>query len=124
MPPGTEQPRVIPLRRALTRSAAIVGLTLLAVGVAAGVSLGVAWVLRYIHTGPWSDGWDRYMTVGAVFAGLLSLAAVGVGLFCLAATWAGYLKRDRSGLCPRCGYDLRAQPAHDITCPECGAVTR
>ena len=30
-------------------------------------------------------------------------------------------RRNRAGLCPRCGYDLRAHRGGD-RCPECGAV--
>lgn len=46
------------------------------------------------------------------------LFAVSWGAMWLGVSKARYLRRRRCGLCPRCGYDLRGDPASG--CPECG----
>ena len=64
------------------------------------------------------SGRTRWRWVGVPFWSLVLLAALPP-----AAWTAGQLRRRRAsrrhrpGLCPRCGYDLRATPGR---CPECG----
>jgi hypothetical protein len=50
-----------------------------------------------------------------------SLAAVAALLpAAYAALWWRSRRRTRPGLCPKCGYDLRATPGR---CPECGTIS-
>ena len=66
-----------------------------------------------------SDGWtDRALVIPLWFLCLL-LAAMPIGR---AVGWwrdRRTSRRARVGLCPACGYDLRATPGQ---CPECGAA--
>lgn len=61
------------------------------------------------------QGWGKYWAVPywAVLA-----AALPLPLWRL-RKWHRRRRRMRTGLCPRCGYDLRATPGR---CPECGAT--
>ena len=49
----------------------------------------------------------------------LPVGAVAVGLTAAAARWRRRDRRLAAGLCPQCGYDLRASPDR---CPECGSA--
>ena len=65
-------------------------------------------------------GWGFEMTVPYWL--VLAVTAPGSLVACLRArrAWATFLHRRRQsrlGVCPRCGYDLRATPTR---CPECG----
>jgi hypothetical protein len=51
------------------------------------------------------------------FAGLVVAGVVGIAI--AQARWSENRRRARVGLCPQCGYDLRASPER---CPECGRV--
>jgi hypothetical protein len=58
----------------------------------------------------------RFRAMGAPHWSLAALFAILPALYLRAAIRA---RKRRAGLCPACGYDLRATPDR---CPECGAV--
>src|SRR5687767_6581302 len=55
------------------------------------------------------------LRLGSLSASAVSIAIASIGAF---RAWR-WTTRLRTGLCPRCGYDLRESPEK---CPECGAV--
>ncbi|HEY7116435.1 MAG TPA: hypothetical protein VH475_07615 [Tepidisphaeraceae bacterium] len=57
--------------------------------------------------------WEAVAPFWAI-ALLLSVPSAARGCF-----WLGHRRRHRAGLCPTCGYDLRATPER---CPECGTI--
>jgi hypothetical protein len=68
--------------------------------------------------GNWRFGGRRLWIVYVPYwLPVLLSAAVAAGVFVV--RWTRSARRRRWGLCPRCGYDLRATPGR---CPECGAV--
>lgn len=71
----------------------------------------------YVEPGPVSRvRWVRiHATHGFVAATTFLPFAVVAGAFVL--RWSHAQSRERSGLCAKCGYDLRATPGR---CPECG----
>jgi hypothetical protein len=83
-----------------------------------------------IH-GPGGYGWHHWEHRDAAVTGLVDGVIVPYWLlsllFALAPVWWANawrhrrreVQRQRKGLCPACGYDLRASPER---CPECGAL--
>jgi hypothetical protein len=66
---------------------------------------------KYMQDGPWRP----WVVIAFGVAGWAWLIRSDIG----AARRRRRNKRQNLGLCPHCGFDLRATPAR---CPECGAV--
>jgi hypothetical protein len=52
---------------------------------------------------------------------VVTAVMIAGGLLTILAAWKDYhqARRTEKGLCPTCGYDLRASPER---CPECGMI--
>jgi hypothetical protein len=74
--------------------------------------LKLAWVDETLAQGNWSRA--RFLTVPAWMTATLFAALPACQI-----SRRLYTRRSRQGLCPGCGYDLRATPDR---CPECGAA--
>jgi hypothetical protein len=83
------------------------------------VLLGVDWRWHgSVKTGPVPPGQVYRGSYAVLSIGYwLPLAAIALALFWADARHWPARRRARAGLCPRCGYDLRATPRR---CPECG----
>jgi hypothetical protein len=81
-------------------------------------SSGLVWVRK-------SPGLNRFVPLRPIWPGF----AINT-VFHAAVLWALFAapfalrkwRRIRRGLCPKCGYDLRAMSATSAACPECGAA--
>jgi hypothetical protein len=78
-------------------------------------TLGVQWARQTV--GPADSGWAMKVR----WSNLVALAAIMPAYrgMRFVRRWGARRRRLRMGLCPRCGYDLRATPDR---CPECGTV--
>lgn len=80
------------------------------------IAWAMSWVMGFVETD------RRHAVLFYCCALILSLpgALWGLLLSQVHITLARRYLRDRAGVCPRCGYDLRATPDR---CPECGTAT-
>ena len=85
-----------------------------------GVSGGTAVGGQHVVVRPLADA-DAHERLLLVFVGWFvpPLVAGFVAYALIADPPALKARRERLGLCPECGYDLRASPGR---CPECGAT--
>ncbi len=95
----------------------VVGIYLLAEGIADGIhSAGFA-VDFLAGSGPASVSWSGYSLIGAA----VCKAAIGAYLL-LAGRWVANLAiPSNRPYCPECGYELTGLP-EDRNCPECGVA--
>lgn len=80
---------------------------------------GLAWALAFGYGGLKVASFDlRWAAVSGVAGACVAyLGLVGVRVLVSAARWM-HRRRNRSGCCATCGYDLRGLP--ERRCPECG----
>ena len=68
---------------------------------------------------------DRWNHISRTISVTVPLPALMLAFFPLAVlgvrSWIRHLRGSVAGLCPHCGYDLRASPER---CPECGTAAR
>lgn len=79
----------------------------------------LALVLFVATVGVWVPWKGPQWLAGVLF--LIAVAASVALRVVQARRWWRRRKRQIAGLCPECGYDLRATPGR---CPECGAVPK
>ena len=71
-------------------------------------------------TGALRTAGSRWLAVGVPgWAALLPAGVVMVAATIRFVQWTRRYRRRRTGMCPSCGYDLRATPGR---CPECGLL--
>jgi len=86
---------------------------------AVDVDTGEAMQLPEAYTAlPWHRSRSILFTVAVVPGWFILLTSAILPILCVICRLRRRL-RLRAGLCPRCGYDLRATPDR---CPECGAI--